>query len=93
MIIEIAAQGGFGGITAASLHKTVDVADQPDQMRQDLCQAFEPEELARLSRQPCGDCADRMTYRITVTNDSQTYDFTLQEQQIPPTMLDLIDQM
>ena len=93
MIIEIAAQGGFGGITAASLHKTVDVADQPDQMRRDLCRAFEPEELARLSRQPCGDCADRLTYRITVTKDRQSRSFTLREAQIPPDMLDLIDQM
>ena len=57
MIIEIAAQGGFGGITAAQLRKTIDVEDQPEQMRQELCDAFEPDELARLARQPCGDCA------------------------------------
>lgn len=93
MIIEIAAQGGFGGIAAASLHKTIDVADQPEQMRQELCHAFEPDELARLARQPCGDCADRMTYCITVTEDRESRSFTLHEQQIPPEMLDLIDQM
>lgn len=93
MIIEIAAQGGFGGIAAAQLRKTIDVSDQPEQMRQELCEAFEPDELARLSRRPCGDHADRLTYRITVTEDRQTRSFTLQEQQIPPDMLDLIDQM
>ena len=93
MIIEIAAQGGFGGITAGRLHKTIDLAHQPEQMRQDLAEAFEPEELARLASQPCGDCADRMTYRITVTDDRDSCSFTLQEQQIPPDMLDLIDQM
>ncbi|WP_374303771.1 protealysin inhibitor emfourin [Paracoccus sp. (in: a-proteobacteria)] len=93
MIIEIAAQGGFGGIAAANLHKTIDVQDQPEQMRQDLCEAFEPDQLARLARQPCGDCADRLTYRITVTEDRRTRSFTLREAQIPPDMLDLIDQM
>lgn len=93
MIIEIAAQGGFGGIAATSLRKSIDVSDQPEQMRQELCEAFGPDELARLARQPCGDCADRLTYRITVTEDRQTRSFTLREQQIPPEMLDLIDQM
>ena len=93
MIIDIAAQGGFGGITAAPLRKTIHLEDQPDQMRQELCEAFEPDELARLARQPCGECADRMIYRITVTEDRQSHSFTLQEQQIPPEMLDLIDQM
>lgn len=93
MIIEIAAQGGFGGIAAAALHKTIHVDDQPEGVRQELCDAFEPEELARLARQPCGPCADRMTYRITVTEDRESRSFTLREQQIPPGMLDLIDQM
>lgn len=93
MIIDIAAQGGFGGITAAHLRKTIHVDDQPDQMRQELCEAFEPDELARLARQPCGACADRITYRITVTEDRRSHSFTLHEQQIPPEMLDLIDQM
>ncbi|WP_295048261.1 protealysin inhibitor emfourin [uncultured Paracoccus sp.] len=93
MIIDIAAEGGFGGIAAARLRKTIDVDDQPEQMRQDLCHAFGPDELARLARTPCGDCADRLTYRITVTEDRQTRSFTLREQQIPPDMLDLIDQM
>lgn len=93
MIIEIEAEGGFGGIAAQDMHKTVDVDDQPEQMRQDLCDAFGPDHLARLASRPCGNCADRITYRITVTEDRQTRSFTLQEQQIPPEILDLIDQM
>ena len=93
MIIEIAAQGGFGGIAAAALHKTIDVEHQPEQMRQELSEAFEPDELARLARQPCESGADRLTYRITVTEDRRALTFTLQEAQIPPQMLDLIDQM
>ncbi len=93
MIIRVAAQGGFGGITAANLDKTVNVDNQTAQMRASLSDAFEPAALDRLSRQPCGDCADRMTYRITVTEDRESRSFTLQEQQIPADMLDLIDQM
>lgn len=94
MIIDIAALGGFGGINAARLHKTIDVDNQPDGMRRDLCDAFEPEQLARLARKPCSGCADRPTYRITVTAaDRQTRSFTLREGQLPPDMLDLIDRM
>lgn len=93
MIIEIETQGGFGGITSASLNKTIDVDQQTGPVRQELSDAFEPDELARLSRQPCGDCADRMTYHITVTDGGQESSFTLHEQQLPPEMLDLIDQM
>ena len=93
MIIEIAAQGGFAGIAPASLHKTIHVDEQPEGIRQELCDAFEPDELARLARQPCGPCADRMIYRITVTENRGSRSFTLQEQQMPPDMLDLIDQM
>lgn len=94
MIIDITAQGGFGGLAAASLHKTVDVARQPPQIRQELCEVFDPQNLRRLARNPCTDCADRMTYRITVTEDPQRSEvFSLREDQIPPEMLDLIDQM
>lgn len=93
MIIEIASTGGFGGIAAAGLHKRVDVDDQPAAMQQELCEAFEPDELARLASQPCRNCPDRLTYRITITEQQQSQSFTLQEAQLPPDMLDLIDQM
>lgn len=94
MIIEIAAEGGFGGIAAASVNKRIDVDQQADSMRQELCDAFEPDELARLAEEPCTTCADRVTYRITVTDEQQRSQmFTLREDQLPPEMLDLIDQM
>lgn len=94
MIIEIASTGGFGGISAAGLNKRIDVEEQSDTVRQELCDAFGPEELGRLAAQPCETCPDRMTYHITVTDeDRNDHIFTLQEDQIPPEMLDLIDQM
>ncbi|MDP5307679.1 protealysin inhibitor emfourin [Paracoccus spongiarum] len=94
MIIEIAAEGGFGGIAAASVTKRIDLDQQGARMRQEFCDAFEPDELARLASQPCTTCADRMTYRITLTDDrQQSRIFTIREDQLPPEMLDLIDQM
>ncbi|MDB6180819.1 protealysin inhibitor emfourin [Paracoccus fistulariae] len=94
MIIEIAAKGGFGGIVASGLNKTIDVDQQAAPMRQELSDAFEPDELERLSQQPYGSGADRMTYHITVTDEARhSHSFTLHEQQLPPEMLDLIDQM
>lgn len=93
MIIDIAAQGGFGGIAAGTQHKTIDVSRQPDPMRRDLCDAFGTDRLARLERRPCAGQADRLTYRITVTEDRESRSFTLQEAQIPPEMLDLIDRL
>ncbi|MCF3972818.1 protealysin inhibitor emfourin [Paracoccus salsus] len=94
MIIEIAAEGGFGGIAAAASHKRIDVDQQAEPMRQELCEAFEPDQLALLADKPCTTCADRLTYRITVT-DSQQHSqiFTIREDQLPPETLDLIDQM
>lgn len=92
MIIDIAAQGGFGGITATRLHKHIAVAGQPAAMRQQLCSAFDRAALDRLARQPCRPCADRISYRITVTpDDGAPHSVTLREDQIPPEMLDLID--
>lgn len=94
MIIEIAAKGGFGGFAATGLNKTIDVDQQAAPIRQELSDAFKPDELARLSRKPCGNCADRLTYHITVTDEARhSRSFTLHEHQLPPETLDLIDQM
>lgn len=94
MIIEIDAEGGFGGIAAAALHKRVDVDAQAEPMRQELNNAFGTRELQRLAAQDCSDCADRMTYRITVSVEGRrSRSFTLREDQIPPEMLDLIDRL
>ncbi|RNF34513.1 protealysin inhibitor emfourin [Paracoccus methylarcula] len=94
MIIEIDADGGFGGIAAAALHKRIDVDAQTEPMRQKLNDAFGTRELQRLSTRDCGDCADRLTYRITLSFEGRrSRSFTLREDQIPPEMLDLIDRM
>lgn len=92
MLIEIDAQGGFGGIAAPALHKRIDVDAQADPTRQELNDAFRPAELQRLAARDCGDCADRVTYHITVTIEGRgSRSFTLREDQLPPEMLDLID--
>lgn len=94
MIIEIAAEGGFGGIAASAMNKRIDVDQQAEPVRQELCEAFGPDELSRLADRPCTTCADRMTYRITVTDHQQhSQMFTIREDQLPPETLDLIDQM
>lgn len=94
MIIEIAAEGGVGGTATSALHKRIDVDQQAEPIRQELCEAFEPEELARLAGSPRARGADRLTYRITVTDHQQKSQiFSIREDQLPPQMLDLIDQM
>lgn len=95
MIIEIASDGGFGGLAAAGVQKRIDVDQQTAPVRQELCEAFEPDELQRLAEgaNPDGG-ADRMTYRITVTDETQHRQmFTIREDQLPAGILDLIDQM
>ncbi|SNT75240.1 hypothetical protein SAMN05444959_11060 [Paracoccus seriniphilus] len=92
MIIEIASQGGFGGIAASALHKRIDVDQQVGPLRQELCEAFGPAELARLARTPCNNCADRVTYSITIIQGSDApQNFILREDQLPPDTLDLLD--
>lgn len=94
MIIEIDAEGGFGGIAAAALHKRIDAEAQTDPVRQELRSAFDAQELQRLAAGECGDCADRISYRITVTTEGhRSRSFIIREDQLPPEMLDLIDRM
>lgn len=93
MIIEISSSGGFAG-SGRGLSKRIDVDAQAEPIRQELCEAFEPDDLERLtakSRNSGG--ADIMTYRIIVTDDDHvehTYD--IREDRLPPETLDLIDQ-
>ncbi len=89
MIIEIRSQGGFGGLGAARPLR-IDTDQQPDARRRALCDAFRPDHLARLQAAPCPGCNDRMRYAITVTTEA-AHSFTLSEGQLPPEMLDLID--
>lgn len=94
MIIEIDAEGGFAGIAAATLHKRIDVDAQSEPLQRELNNAFETKALERMAAQDCGDCADRMTYRITVSIDGRgNRSFTLREDQLSDKMLDLIDRM
>lgn len=94
MIIEIDTEGGFAGIAAVSQHKRIDVDAQPEPIRQDLSEAFHTRRLQRLAATDCSDCADRVTYRISVTMTGQhRQSFILREDQLPAEMLDLIDRL
>lgn len=95
MIIEISSTGGFGGIPAAALNKRIDVDQQSASVRQEICEYFEPQDLSQLaSRSKTRSGADMMVYRITVTNQQDgEHVYTIREDQLPPEMLDLIDQM
>lgn len=95
MIIEISSSGGFGGLPAAALSKRIDVDQQSTALQRELCEYFEPRDLRQLAAAPCRSrCADPMIYRITVTDErSGRHIYTLREDQLPPGMLDLIDQM
>lgn len=94
MIIEIDAEGGFSGIAAAALHKRIDVEAQTEPVRKELSSAFDAKELQRLAARECDDCADRITYRITVTIEGhRSRRFIIREDLLPPEMLDLIDRM
>lgn len=95
MIIEISSSGGFGGIAAAALHKRVDVDQQPPAFRHELCEYFEPRDLDRLAAHaPARKGADIIVYRIIVRDrQSREHVYLIREDQLPPQMLDLIDQM
>lgn len=95
MIIEISASGGFGGIPAAALNKRIDLDQQSPALRQELCEFFEPQDLSQLASRPKSRSgADMMVYQITVTDqDDGAHVYTIREDQLPPEMLDLIDQM
>lgn len=95
MIIEISSSGGFAGIPAAAMHKRIDVDQQTPQMRQEICEAFEPRDLSQLSsKSGARKGADILIYKITVTDRQDgAHVYTIREDQLPPEMLDLIDQM
>lgn len=90
MIIEIATQGGFGGVAAAP-PKRIDLERQSEDLRLALAAAFAPAALRRMEAASCPGCPDRLSYRITVIEAGKTRCVTLSEGQIPPETLDLID--
>ena len=69
MIIEISSSGGFAGIPAAAMHKRIDVDQQSPQMRQEICDAFEPRDLAAVvdgaSELLCFGCTAEESQLIT----------------------------
>lgn len=94
MIIEIATEGGFGGIRAAASRKRIETDGQPQDLREALCSAFAPSALTQLARTDCANCPDGLSYRITVIETGrEPQNFTLSERQIPDQMLDLIDRL
>lgn len=92
MIIEIRSHGGFGGITAATSRR-IDTDAQPEPRAQELCAAFHPKALADMAATPCPGCPDQMRYAITVTDATGPHAITLSEGQMPPEMLDLLDDL
>lgn len=94
MIIEIATEGGFGGIRPAASRKRIEADRLPPDMRETLCAAFSPQALTQLARTDCADCPDGLHYWITVIEAGhEPQSFTLSERQIPDEMLDLIDSL
>ncbi|WCR11695.1 hypothetical protein JHW45_04780 [Paracoccus stylophorae] len=95
MIIEISSSGGFGGIPAAATHKRIDVDQQSPSLREEICSAFEPRDLRQLaSRSGNRKAADMLVYRITVRDRQDgAHVYDIREDQLPPEILDLIDQM
>lgn len=94
MIIEITSSGGFAGLAATNINKRVDVDAQPAELRQEICNLFEPTGLNALATPPMDGAADMRSYHITVTDHDQAkHKYTIREDQIPPEMLDLIDGM
>nr|WP_111297812.1 protealysin inhibitor emfourin [Paracoccus saliphilus] len=94
MIIEIATEGGFGGISAAASRKRIEADRQPQDLRDALCAAFAPKTLTELSQTSCAACPDGLSYRITVIEAGHAPQiFILAERQIPDEMLDLIDRL
>ena len=91
MKLQIVAKGGIARITTT---KAVDLDQLPVSDRQEFEKAFTPTALAECAARSGTMGADRMSYQITVTQatlPSET--FTLQEQQLTPQMLDLIDRL
>lgn len=92
VLIEISTSGGFGGLAVTSPAKSVTLSELPEARAQVLCEAFDPAALQALSdKMAAPGRADTLTYEITVTDHAGRHPFVLDETQLPPRMLDLID--
>ncbi|NDW05616.1 hypothetical protein GTK09_14410 [Jiella sp. 40Bstr34] len=95
MIVKIATSGGFAGIPAAGINKTVDVSSLPPPLQERVCRAFEPPKLKRLEKSGAPDTSvDRFNYAITVTDDAgEVHRYRLEESVLPAELIDLMDEM
>jgi hypothetical protein len=94
LMIEISMSGGFGGLPAGGANSTTTLDDMAPARSAAICEAFEPTALSALAEAaPSPGRADTVTYEITVTDDQGPHQFKLDETQLPPEMLDLIDEL
>ena len=95
MIIEISTSGGFGGFSAAGIHKTVDMKTVAEPAKTVICDAFDLKKLKTIAGNTGHPgAADGMTYKIVILDDKEErHEFNLAEEVIPAEMLDLIDEM
>ena len=93
MLIEISTSGGFGGLEAAGIHKSVDMKTLAEPARSEICKAFDPKKLKAIAgRTSHAGAADGMTYKIVVVDDKETrHEFNVAEDALPAEMLDMID--
>ncbi|MFK7835822.1 MAG: protealysin inhibitor emfourin [Sulfitobacter sp.] len=94
VMIEITTSGGFGGLATGGAHTSASLSDLPTAQAATYCEAFAPTALAALAETetPQGR-ADTITYEIKVVDDDGAHQFQLDETQLPPEMLDLIDDL
>ncbi|WP_164658353.1 protealysin inhibitor emfourin [Tropicibacter sp. Alg240-R139] len=92
MMIKISTSGGFGGLSMAGVSRVAMVEDLPAAQLDVYCKAFAPDALQAMAQtSPPAGRADTVTYQITVTDADGAHQFELDETQLPPDLLDLID--
>ncbi len=93
MMLTIATSGGIGG-TGLGREQSVEVAELPAPLRQEVCDQFTEERLTKLAATKASGGADRLTYVIGLDmEDGKPVQYQLDEAAMPPEMLDLIDMM
>lgn len=93
MIIEVSTSGGFAGIPAAGISKTIDLDALSIERRREICAVFHPETLLAQAKGALNEgVADLSMYQITISDDDGAPQvFNLREDQLSAEMLDLID--
>ncbi|MEL7224287.1 MAG: protealysin inhibitor emfourin [Cyanobacteria bacterium J06576_12] len=95
LMIEISTSGGIGGLAqSASPTKSVTLNDLPNREAETLCRAFNPDVLRAISDKAVSlGRADITMYQIVVTDHHGSQRFAIDETQLSPEMLDLIDEL